>query len=78
MFAPLLSHKTLYASLQKDVLLKQKSKMTNTFGLTEQEEKDFKTLENNLLENLKNLTLSNAKRLLDNVKYRMEEELKLT
>ena len=52
--------------------------MTNTFGLTEQEEKDFKTLENNFVENLKGLTLSNAERLLNNVKYRMGKELKLT
>ena len=46
--------------------------------LTEQEEKDFKTLENNFVENLKGLTLSNAERLLNNVKYRMEKELKLS
>ena len=51
--------------------------MTNTFGLTEQEEKAFKTLENNFVENLKGLTLSNAERLLNNVKYRMEKELEL-
>ena len=46
--------------------------------LIEQEEKDFKTLENNFVENLKGLTLSNAERLLNNVKYRMEKELELT
>jgi hypothetical protein len=51
--------------------------MTNTFGLTEQEEKSFKTLEDNFLESLKGLTLSNAERLLNNVKYRMERELEL-
>jgi hypothetical protein len=51
--------------------------MENTFGLTEQEEKDFKIIEDNFIENLKGLTLSNAERLLNNVKYRMEKELKL-
>ena len=51
--------------------------MKNTFGLTQQEETDFKVLENSFVENLKGLTLSNAQRLLDNVKYRMEKELEL-
>jgi hypothetical protein len=55
-----------------------KKQETNTFGLTEQEEKDFKTKENNFVENLKGLTLHSVERLLDNVKYRMEKELKLT
>jgi hypothetical protein len=52
--------------------------MTNTFGLTEAEEKTFQQIEENFTNSLKSLTLSNAQRLLDNVKYRMENELKLT
>ena len=55
-----------------------KSETKNTFGLTKLEEENYQKLENNILESVKNCTYSTAKRLLENVQYRIENELKLT